>query len=171
MRTVLMQRIFKLVISGLFVFTLSACMPPEGSLQLGAAAPSLKTKTLEDVGGDFSRVTSYRYPDERMYSLSIDDALAKGRPIVLEFATPGHCTVCDKQLQMLKGLLNKYEEDVLFLHMDQYQNPEAFIAFQVRGDPWTFIIGADRKVKFKRAGRVLYNELDSAIQAVLVGQS
>ncbi len=139
---------------------------PEGSLQVGSLAPQLKTKTLADVGGDFSRITSYRYPDERMYQYSLDEALDQGKTVVVEFATPGHCTVCDKQLQMLKGMMDKYGEDVIFLHMDQYQNPEAFKAFKVMGDPWTFVIDKDRVVRYKQAGRVLYGELDSVLQRV-----
>ncbi len=160
--------LFYLIIAQGFLL-LAACTPPEGTLRIGAIAPSLKTKTLQDVGGDFSRITSYRYPDERMYRLSIDEALVQGKPVVLEFATPGHCTVCDKQLQMLKALLKKYESEVLFLHMDQYQNPEAFKAFKVRGDPWTFIIDKESTVRFRRSGRLLFTELDTAIKNVLVG--
>lgn len=137
------------------------------SVKVGQVAPTLQTKTLADVGNDLSRITTYRYPDERMYQLSLDEALRQGKPIVLEFATPGHCTVCDNQLQMIKGLLAKYESDVIFLHMDQYKNPEAFKAFQVIGDPWTFIIDRQRVVQFKQAGRMLYGELDSAITRVL----
>ncbi len=152
----------------MFLVVLVGCgVSPEGALQVGSIAPQVKTKTLADVDGDFSRITSYRYPDERMYQYSLDEALAIGKPIVLEFATPGHCTVCDKQLQMLKGLLTKHEDDVIFLHMDQYQNPEAFIAFKVMGDPWTFIIDPGGVVQYKQAGRVLYNELDLVIQRVL----
>lgn len=147
---------------------LAACnATPEGSLQVGQRAPLVKTKTLADVDGDFSRITSYRYPDERMYKYSLDEALKSGKPVVLEFATPGHCTVCDVQLQMLKGLLAEYQNDVIFLHMDQYQNPEAFKAFRVMGDPWTFIIDRNQTVQFKQAGRMLYGELDYAIKKVL----
>jgi len=167
MKAQMMLKTFKVIVLVGIVSVLSACFMPDDSLQLGSVAPSLKTKTLADVGGDFSKITSYRYPDERMYQLSIDEALLMGKPIVLEFATPGHCTVCDKQLQMLKGMMAKYEDDVLFLHMDQYQNPGAFIAFEVRGDPWTFIIDADQRVQFRRSGRLLYNELDAAIQQAL----
>ena len=97
-----------------------------GVLQKGMLAPSLPTKTLADVGGDMSKMTTYRQPDARMYQYSLDKALALGKPIVLEFATPGHCTVCDGQLQIMKALLEKYQTQVLFLHMDQYQNPQAF---------------------------------------------
>ena len=151
----------------LVLFVVGCGAVPVGMLQVGSEAPHVKTKTLADVDGDFSRITSYRYPDERMYEYSLDDALKTGRPIVLEFATPGHCTVCDVQLQMLKGLLAKYEKDVIFLHMDQYQNPEAFKAFKVMGDPWTYIIDGGGKVQYKQAGRMLYGELEAVIKSVL----
>ena len=149
------------------LFGLNACLLDDGSLSVGMEAPSLRTKTLADVNGDFSRITSYRYPDKRMYQLSLDDALKMGKPIVLEFATPGHCTVCDKQLQMLKGLMAVYGDDVIFLHMDQYQNPEAFKAFKVMGDPWTYVIDENQTVQYKQAGRVLYGELDYTLKKVL----
>src|SRR5690554_814469 len=70
---------------------------PVGTLEVGAQAPVIRTAKLEDVGNDLSRITTYRYPDERMYEYSLDEALELGRPIVLTFATPAHCTVCDKQ--------------------------------------------------------------------------
>jgi hypothetical protein len=141
------------------------------SLTVGQKVPSIRTKTLADVGGDLTRITTYRFPDERMYQLSLDKALTMGKPIVLEFATPGHCTVCDVQLQMLKDLMRRYQPGVLFLHMDQYQNPEAFRAFRVKGDPWTFIIDAHQIVRFRQPGRMLYGELDRAISNVVNAKS
>ncbi|MGD8642284.1 MAG: thioredoxin domain-containing protein, partial [Gammaproteobacteria bacterium] len=151
----------------MLIVVLVGCSIDNNGLKIGAEAPSLRTKTLHDVDGDFSRITTYRYPDERMYQVSLDKALASDKPIILEFATPGHCTICDKQLQMLKALLAKYEDDVIFLHMDQYQNPEAFKAFGVIGDPWTYVIDGSDVVRYKQAGRMLYNELDMVIAGVL----
>ncbi len=138
-----------------------------GGLNKGEAAPRLPTKTLADVGGDLSKITTYRQPDARMYQYSLDKALALGKPIVLEFATPGHCTVCDGQLQRLKALMETYQGQVLFLHMDQYENPEAFIAYRVKGDPWTFVIDGNGIVRFQRAGSMLYGEMEMAIKSVL----
>ncbi len=146
---------------------LAGCNVDDSSLKVGMKAPSLRTKTLADVGGDFSRITTYRYPDARMYQLSLDEAMKLGKPIVLEFATPGHCTVCDKQLQMVKAVMDKYQDDVLFLHMDQYQNPEAFKAYVVIGDPWTFVLDGEQVVRFKRPGRMLYSELDAVLGSLL----
>lgn len=146
---------------------LVACDAPSGLLKSGSKAPVIETKKLSDVGGDLSRLTTYRYPDERMYQYSVHEALKLNKTIVLEFATPGHCTVCDKQLQMLKAMMQRYEKDVVFLHMDQYQNPRAFKAFRVVGDPWTFVIDKDGMVRFTRPGRMLYNELDMVLKKVL----
>lgn len=151
---------------GLLV-VLSGCVFDDGSYKVGMTVPSLRTKTLEDVGGDLSRITTYRYPDKRMYEYSLDDALSKKQIIVLAFATPGHCTQCDKHLQMLKAALDKFQGDVLFLHMDQYQNPEAFRAFKVIGDPWTYIIDGKQTVRMKRAGRMLLREVDVVLTSLL----
>lgn len=155
----------KLVLS--MAMLLAACGSGNGDLKVGQKAPSLQTKTLADVNGDLSRITTYRYPDPRMYQYSLDQALKMGKPIVLAFATPGHCTVCDNQLEMVKGIMEKYQKDVLFLHMDQYDNPQAFKAFRVIGDPWTFVIDAKGVVRAVAPGRVLYQELDMAVKNVL----
>ncbi len=134
---------------------------------VGERAPSLPTKTLADAGGNFSKVTTYRQPDARMYQYSIDKALLTGKPIVLEFATPGHCTNCDEQLQMFKSIMDIYDGQMIFIHIDQYENPQAYKAYRVMGDPWTFIIDKNGVVRFERAGRMLIGELDGAIKQVL----
>ena len=165
-----MMRVFGLA---LLALTLASCdnfsMGGGGVFAIGQKVTPVKTRTLDDVGGDMSKLTSYRYPDPRMYQWSFDEALKSGKPIVLEFATPGHCTQCDEQLQLLKVMLNKYENKVLFLHMDQYYNPQAYDVFQVRGEPWTFLIKTDGTVDYIAPGRVLYQEIDPAIQHLLGG--
>jgi len=162
-----MSRYIVVAISALLL--LSACDALDGGggvFRIGQEVPSLKTKTLADAGGDMSKLTSYRYPDPRMYKLSFDEALKQGKPIVLEFATPGHCTQCDQQLQLLKVMLDRYGDKVLFLHMDQYYNPEAYNAFQVRGEPWTFVINAEGKVDYIAPGRVLRAEIEPVLKKV-----
>jgi thiol-disulfide isomerase/thioredoxin len=136
-------------------------------LAVGSRAPSLETKTLADVGGDLSRITTYRQPDPRMYQYSVDKALAQGKPILLEFATPGHCTPCDEQLQVAKALLEKYQDRVIFIHVDQYQNPQAYKAYRVMGDPWTFAIDSNGIVRVVQPGKMLYGEMDMAIAKIL----
>lgn len=163
-----MNSFFRFLAACGIALSLSACDDElAGGLKKGESAPRLPTKTLADVGGDLSRITTYRQPDARMYQYSLDRALTLGKPIVLEFATPGHCTVCDGQLQKLKALMDKYQDRVLFLHMDQYENPEAFVAYRVKGDPWTYMIDSKGIVRFQRAGSMLYGEFEIAIQSLL----
>ena len=137
----------------------------------GQRAPSLPTKTLADAEGNFSKVTTYRQPDSRMYQYSVDKALLTGKPIILEFATPGHCTNCDEQLQMLKAIADKYQDRMIVIHIDQYANPQAYRAYNVMGDPWTFIIDKNGIVRFESAGRMLLGELDAAVKRVLLASS
>jgi thiol-disulfide isomerase/thioredoxin len=137
------------------------------NLHVGEQAPRIRTKTLSDVDGDVTRITTYRQPDDRMYSYSVDQALASGKPVLLEFATPAHCTPCDRQLQIIKSLLQKYQAQMIFIHMDQYDDPEAYKAYRVPGDPWTFLVDRRGVVRFAQAGSMLYNELDDAIKSVL----
>lgn len=151
----------------ILVVSLAGCLGDASKLKVGSKAPIVHTKTLDDVNGNLSRITTYRYPDKRMYQYSIDDALKTGKPVVLAFATPAHCTQCDKQLQILKAALNKFEDDVIFMHMDQYENPEAYKAYTVLGDPWTFIIDQTQTVRYKQAGRLLYGEINALISDVL----
>ena len=164
----------RLAAAALGVVMLSACdihaqqsFNSSLTLKLGEIAPRVHTKTLADVGGDVSRITTYRQPDERMYQHSVDQALASGKPVLLEFATPAHCTPCDRQLQMIKSLMDKYQAKMIFLHMDQYDNPEAYKAYHVPGDPWTFVIDNRGVVRFQQAGSMLYSELERAIQSAL----
>ncbi len=141
-----------------------------GVMLEGKPAPAVHTAKLSDVGGDMAKLTSYRYPDPGMYRYSFDEALGLHKPIVLEFATPAHCTQCDQQLQLLKVLMKKYGDKVIFLHMDQYYNPQAYTAFQVRGEPWTFVVDASGKVERVFPGRTLYQELDPVLAHLTDGK-
>jgi hypothetical protein len=72
---------------------------------------------------------------------------------------------------MLKALLEKYDDQVIFLHMDQYYNPQAFKTFNVIGDPWTYVIDQSQTLLYRQAGRMLYNELEPIIAGMLKSQA
>ncbi len=148
----------------LITLLVTACNMGGPGMRVGDHAPSIRTKTLADVGGDLGRITTYKQPDPRMYQWSLDQALAQHKPIMLEFATPGHCTVCDRQLQEVKQLLDQYQGRVIFVHMDQYMNPEAFKAYKVMGDPWNFFIDSNGVVVYTQPGPMLYQEMQHAIE-------
>ncbi len=135
-------------------------MMGSGIIHRGQEAPSVHTKKLSDVGGNMGKITSYHFPVPAMYKYSEDEALKLGKPVVLEFATPAHCTQCDKQLQLLKMLMRKYGNKVVVLHFDEYYNPEAYRAFKVRGEPWTVLLDRWGVVRRLYPGRTLEGEID-----------
>src|SRR5262249_40587587 len=70
----------------------------------GGPAPSVRTPTLADVGGDVSKISSDPKPVPAFYQTSEDAALAAHKPFVLIFATPKFCqsSVCGPTLDKLK---------------------------------------------------------------------
>jgi len=66
-------------------------------LDVGTRAPGVATKTLVDVDNDLSKLTITANLIHVCTNTRGLKALQSGKPIVLEFATPGHCTNCDEQ--------------------------------------------------------------------------
>lgn len=155
----------------LLLLPLAACndLTGQGILKVGQKAPVVHTKTLADVGNDLGRITSYHFPNPAMYRYSEDVALTLGKPVIIEFATPAHCTECDEQMEMLKMVMAKYGDKIIVLHMDQYYNPEAYRVFKVRGEPWTVVIDKNGIVREIFPGRTLRGEI-SPVVAKLVAE-
>jgi len=148
------------------ILMLAGCdqfMMGSGIIHRGQKAPSVHTKKLADVDGDMGKITSYHFPIPAMYKYSEDEALKLGKPVVLEFATPAHCTQCDKQLQLLKMLMRQYGDKVVVLHFDEYYNPEAYRTFKVRGEPWTVLLDRWGTVRRLYPGRTLQGEIDPVL--------
>ena len=139
------------------------------SIRVGDVAPKVHTTKLSDVDGDVNQLTTYRFPDREMYQYSIDEAVSSGKPSVIVFATPAHCTQCDEQLQLLKGIRQQHGDDLIFVHIDQYKNSSAFAAFGVRGDPWMYVVDRKGIVQYIMPGRTLLPEISGILDDVLKG--
>ena len=68
---------------------------------------------------------------------------------------------------MLRAVMDQYPDKMIVIHIDQYANPQAYKAYKVMGDPWTFLIDKNGVVKFEQAGRMLLGEMDSALKTIL----
>lgn len=102
--------------------TALTALDPGGTPAIGTAAPTIRTKTTADVGGDITWLTTDPLPDPRLSSTSTTDALAAGRPFVLVVdsysfkVTPA----CGKAVAMAKRLLDRWT-DVPFIHHEPYR--------------------------------------------------
>ena len=154
----------------------------------GDPAPSVKTPTLADVGGDVARISTDTNPVKGFYETSEADALAAKKPFVLLFATPKFCqqAVCGPTLDQLKPIAAAHPE-MTFINVEPYQlefkdgslqavmngtdlTPvEATTAFKLQSEPYLFVIGADGKVSSSFELVFSPDELDAAIKAVEQG--
>ncbi len=159
--------------------------PTSSSPIIGSVAPSAKTLTAADAGGDVTKVSTDSPPDPRFYQVSLDQALAAHKPIVLVFATPKFCTsrTCGPLLDRVKALAGSYP-DVTFINVEPYQltfaNNQlqpvldaqgnlqlvaASNAYGLLSEPWVFVIGANGKVTGTFESVAADSELQAAIAA------
>jgi len=151
----------------------------------GDPAPSVKTPTLADVGGDVSKVSSDPNPVKAFYQTSEDAALAAHKPFVLIFATPKFCqsAVCGPTLDKLKPVAAAHPE-MTFINVEPYQLDDssgtlqpvltngaltpvpATDAFKLSVEPYVFVVGADGKVSSSFELVFSPEEIGAAIKAV-----
>jgi hypothetical protein len=155
----------------------------------GDPAPSVKTPTLADVGGDVAKVSTDTAPVKRFYETSEADALAAKKPFVLIFATPKFCqqAVCGPTLDKLKPIAAAHPE-LTFINVEPYQlklengslQPvldaqnnlvpvDATTAFKLQTEPYVFVVGADGSIKASFELVFSPDEIETAIKAVEAG--
>jgi len=151
----------------------------------GDLAPSVKTPTLADVGGNVSKISSDPKPLQDFYKTSEADALAAKKPFVLIFATPKFCqtATCGPTLDRLKPVAAAHPE-MTFINVEPYKleytngslqpvltgqdlTPvEATTAFKLSTEPYVFVAGADGKVSASFELVFSPAEIEAAIRAV-----
>ena len=147
---------------------------------VGAPAPLTQSKTLSDTP-DMSELTSDPQPDSDLYRLSVAEAVASAKPLVIAFSTPAYCTTatCGPQLDVVKQLRDQYADRANFIHVEVYDNPHeiqgdlsnariapAVTEWGLPSEPWTFVIDADGMVAAKFEGFATSEELEEVLLAV-----
>lgn len=148
---------------------------PETSpiVQVGAAFPSVPTATDADPGELEALCT--REPACGMHEVSLDQALADGKPIVLSIATPKYCqtAICGPVVDVVLGAKETVaRDDVVFIHTEVFTDagntPVQLVnELQLPTEPWTFLIGADGTVVDKFDGPVSTDLLAESVTANL----
>lgn len=89
---------------------------------IGEPAPSVETRTADDVGGDLAQLSTDAEPVPAFYETSVANALAAGEPFVLAFATPKFCATaqCGPTLDRLKPVVADHP-DVRFINVEPYE--------------------------------------------------
>ena len=145
--------------------------------RVGERAPSVDSRTRADVS-TLAELSSDQDPEPGLYMLSIAEALALDKPLLLTFATPAFChsRTCAPVLQAVKTVWREFSTEVSGVHVEVFENPdsperlveaEAFVAWRLPSEPWVFVIDADGVIRYAFEGAVTEEELRSAMDWVL----
>ncbi len=139
----------------------------------GDKAPRIETPTIEDVGGDLSKIDT-RNPPDQMHRVDFGDAFGK-RPIALLFSTPAFCEsrVCGPVVDIAEEVNGDLGDEVAFIHMEVYQQNDPgedirpqLRAFGLATEPWMFVIDRRGKVSARFEGGFSAAELRRAVERV-----
>ena len=163
--------------------------PSSAVIAVGDKAPASDTPTLDDVGGDVSKISTDPKPDAAFYRTSIADAVAARKPFVVAFATPKFCVSqqCGPTLDRLKPIAAKHP-GVTVINVEPYQLQYADGGLQpildangnlqptktteewhLPSEPWVFVVDKDGVVTDSFMLIFSDEELDKAMTAVEKG--
>ena len=170
-------------------------LDPGGTAALGAPAPTIRTPTLADVGGDPRAVTTDPAPDLRLSERSTSDALTAGQPFVLVVDSTKFrvSPACGRAIIMARFLLDRWR-DVAFVHLEPYRysvitdtavldgtlddpklnDPaEAWgvgaAPWGVRSMPWAFVVDGSGVVRAKYQGVMGSSDVDVILAWLALG--
>ena len=145
---------------------------------VGARAYPSHTPTLASTGGRTAPLTTSVPPDRALLRTSIAGALRAHEPFVVTFATPRYCEsrICGPVVDVVDRLRKRWAHTpIRFIHVEIYRdnNPSKGRNRWVRewhlpGEPWTFLVGRDGRIKAKFEGSVSTTELGEAIRRLLL---
>jgi hypothetical protein len=141
---------------------------------LGSPAPRSRNLVARDVK-DLRQIDTSQRPDIRLHQTRIVDAITQGKPQLIVFATPQFYTsrMCGPVVEIVKTLLPAYGKKVAFTHQEIWQDfalKQPFptvIEWQLRSEPWIFLVDRQGVVRAKFEGLVTARELEAALRQML----
>jgi hypothetical protein len=149
---------------------------------IGDPAPASRQFTVADVT-DVAEIDSSFEPRLHMHDVTIADALALGKPMVVAFATPAFCTsrTCGPVMDtIMDPLYEKYQDQATFIHVEPLQlkefreglgriHVEAANDWGVETEPWIFVVDAQGKVAGKFEDIIARDEVENVLAQTLEG--
>lgn len=142
----------------------------------GDPAPRSLSLTMQDVGGDASKLCTHQ-PACGLHDVSIADALqSAAKPLVVAFATPAFCTsaLCGPELDTILTLRDAYAGRVNFIHVEIYQYPfeqqhtaKTVDEWHLPSEPWVFMVDRDGVVRDRFEGSAPRLEIEPSVQALV----
>ena len=143
---------------------------------IGDRAIPVETRTYPEF--ELSQISSAPHPDPSLHEMSLDAALANGRPTVIAFATPAFCqtAACGPTLEVVTDVKGEYP-NVNFLHIEIYSDVEsaaqgslnpvpAVVEWALPSEPWVFVVDANGIITARFEGATGADELRRALEGL-----
>jgi hypothetical protein len=140
---------------------------------VGSKAKALATPVATSAAG--RRKICTRDPACPLHAISLDDALAAGRPTVVNFGTPLLCTsqICGPVVDEQMVVADKLGGRASFVHVEIY--PSRSTAKPVRAltdygfstEPWLLVVDRDGVIRARHEGPVTAGQIEDALTPLL----
>src|SRR5262245_35918908 len=134
-------------------------------LAIGDAVPRSANRVVAP--GQDQRAVSTMDTRVSLYRWRIDDLVAQGRPFIVVFGTPQHCTMSVDQLSRVALVEETYGERFAFVHVDGYKGNAVWVEWGIKGEPWTFVVDARGRVRKVFAGQTEVALLEEQVRVLL----
>lgn len=139
---------------------------------IGSPAIRSKTATERDVK-DLGEICTAAPPCP-LHAISLDEALANGKPTAILFASPGYCTsqTCAPQLGVLLDVRPKHADTVNFVHVEIYKDPrngvlaDAVAEWHLLSEPWIFFVDRSGTIVERFDGIATAEEIEGGIARI-----
>jgi hypothetical protein len=141
---------------------------------VGSKALSVQTP-IAATPGQAARICT-RVPPDPMHYVSLDVALANGKPTVVSFATPKFCEsrlcgpVVDEQMLVFQKV---GKQGANFIHVEEFPTQdvskpaEPFVKWGFRTEPWTIVIDAGGRIRARFLGPATAEMIEAALDPLL----
>ena len=82
-----------------------------------------------------------------LYKWQISDLVDQGKPFLVVFGTPQHCTMCVDQITRVAVMEELYRDRFSFVHVDGYRDTRVWVEWGVTGEPWTYLVNSKGAVQ------------------------
>ena len=166
----------------------AATLDVDGGRAVGQGAMSVAAKVPAAVGSKAKRLATpvatsaagrkkicTREPACPLHAISLDDALAAGRPTVVTFATPLLCSsqMCGPVVDEQMVAADKLGAKASFIHVEIYPSrstakpARTLLQYGFTTEPWLLVIDRDGVVRARYEGPVTADQVSDALRPLL----
>jgi hypothetical protein len=127
---------------------------------------------------DSRAATAGRIPDPDLHQVTIADAIGKGRPALVVFATPVYCVsrFCGPVTDVIEELALDYGDRAEFIHIEIWRDFQGQVINRAAADwllrenellePWVYLIGADGRIEARWDNVATRQEIEPLLRAL-----